>query len=549
MIHYTHRGISIEGNIVDVINADIYPGTIEIREGKIVNITRASGAYSHYIIPPFVDAHVHIESSMLVPSEFARVAVRHGTVATVSDPHEIGNVLGIAGVKFMLDNSKTVPFKFYFGAPSCVPATEHETSGGRIGAEEIEELFKTTEVNHLSEVMNFPGVINNDPDITGKIEIARKYGKAIDGHAPGLRGDALRKYISSGISTDHECLSLEEAEEKIQSGMKILIRQGSAAKDLMMLLELIDRYPDNCMFCTDDCHPDDLVKGPVREIVKKAIASGIDKFKVLRCVSVNPVKHYGLDVGLLQKGDYADLLIIDNFKDFNILKTVINGKMVSDGGRTLVEQIPVSPVNNFNIVEKRLSDFTVKKSGEKINLIIAEDKKIITGRERVIPKVSDDNLTSDPERDILKIVVINRYHDAPAAVAFVKGFGLKKGAIASSVAHDSHNIIAVGVSDRDLLRAVNNIIRNKGGMTVASDEYEECIPLPVAGLMATDDGFEVAERYHRIDSLAKDLGASLSAPFMTLSFMALPVIPSLKLTDRGLFDSVNFRFISLFETG
>ncbi|NOY65435.1 MAG: adenine deaminase [Nitrospirae bacterium] len=541
--------MSIEGNIVDVINSDIYPGIIEIRDGRIIKIRRTSSDYSHYIIPPFVDAHVHIESSMLVPSEFARVAVRHGTVATVSDPHEIANVLGISGVRFMLDNGKTVPFKFYFGAPSCVPATEHETSGGRIGAEEIEELFKTTEVNHLSEVMNFPGVINNDPDITGKIEIARRYGKPIDGHAPGLRGDALRKYISSGISTDHECLSLEEAEEKIQSGMKILIRQGSAAKDLMMLLELIDRYPDNCMFCTDDCHPDDLVKGPVREIVKNAIASGIDKFKVLRCVSVNPVKHYGLDVGLLQEGDYADLLIIDNFKDFNILKTVINGKIVSDGGRTLVEQIPVSPVNNFNIVEKRLSDFTVKKSGEKINLIIAEDKKIVTGRERVIPKVSDDYLTSDPERDILKIVVINRYHDAPAAVAFVKGFGLKKGAIASSVAHDSHNIIAVGVSDRDLLRAVNNIISNRGGMAVASDEYEECIPLPVAGLMATDDGFEVAERYHRIDSLAKALGASLSAPFMTLSFMALPVIPSLKLTDRGLFDSVNFRFISLFETG
>jgi adenine deaminase len=539
--------ITIEGNIVDLTGSEIYPGALKISNGRIAEIKRRTGPFSHYIIPPFVDAHVHIESSMLVPSEFARLAVRHGTVATVSDPHEIANVLGIAGVRFMLENSKTVPFKFHFGAPSCVPATPHETSGGRIGVEEIEDLFRTTTVNHLSEVMNFPGVINRDSEVMKKIETAKRHEKPVDGHAPGLRGDVLRRYISAGIGTDHESLSLEEAEEKIQAGMKVLIREGSAAKDLMMLLDLIDRYPDHCMFCTDDCHPDHLVNGPIRDMVRKAISSGIDKFKVLRAASLNPVTHYRLDVGLLRQGDPADFLIIDNLSDFNLLRTFINGQVVSEGGRSLIAQRPVSPVNNFDTAEKKLSDLTVKRDGEKMNLIVAEDGKITTGREVVTPKVIEGKVVSDTDRDILKIAVVNRYYDAPPSVAFVKGFGLRKGALAASVAHDSHNIIGVGASDRDLLRALNNVIKNRGGMAVVTDEYEKSIPLPVAGLMTDMDGLEVAVRYREVDRFAKELGSSLSAPFMTLSFMALTVIPSLKLSDRGLFDSANFRFIDLFD--
>lgn len=537
----------VSGNIVDVLHSTIYPGTLEICDGRIRNIVRDHQKHGTFLIPGFVDSHIHIESSMLIPSEFARLAVIHGTVATVSDPHEIGNVLGVEGVEYMIENGKTIPFKFYFGAPSCVPATRFETSGAEIGAEHVEELFKTQEIKFLGEVMNIPGVLSDDPGVMAKIRLAREYGKPVDGHAPGLRGKALERYIGAGISTDHESFEREEAIEKLKLGMKIHIREGSAARNFDTLSCLIEEYPDDCMLCSDDKHPDDLALGHVNELVKRALHSGLDRMKVLRCACVNPVLHYGLEVGLLQENDFADFVEIDNFQDLNILKTYINGEVVAENGKPLLPRIPAAIVNNFKARKKEVADFCVKKAGEQINVIEAIDGQLVTNRLHAIPSVSHGNVVSDPERDLLKIVVVNRYHDAPPAIGFVRDFGLKKGAIASSVAHDSHNIVAVGVTDEAICRAVNLIIERQGGLSVVSDDIQEILPLPIAGIMTDEDGFDVARQYSRLDKLAKRLGSTLKAPFMTLSFMALLVIPKLKLSDKGLFDGEKFELINLFS--
>ncbi len=533
------------GNILDVINSTIYPGTLEIKEGKIVNIVKDNKEYDIFLVPPLIDAHVHIVSSMLVPSEFARIAVIHGTAATVSDPHEIANILGVEGINYMLENSKTVPFKFYFGAPSCVPATTFETAGAELDAEKVEGLLQRDDIKYLSEMMNFPGVISNDPMVKAKIELAKKYGKPVDGHAPGLRGKQLEKYIKAGITTDHETCEREEALEKLQLGMKILIRESSAAKNFDALIDLIEEYSDYCMFCSDDKHPDDLVKGHINGLVKRALDLGYDKMKVLKVASLNPVKHYGLEVGLLRKGDYADFIVIDNFKDFNILKTYINGQLVAEEGKTLLPKIPVGIINHFKVREKRDSDFMVKKGGEKIYVIQAIDGQLVTEKVQEAPLVSDDYIVSDPERDILKLAVVNRYEDVPPAIAFIKNFGLNRGAIASSVSHDSHNIVAVGVSDKDIAKAVNLVIKNRGGLSIVYDDVEDVLPLPIAGLMTDEDGFRTAKRYSNFDKLAKGLGSNLRAPYMTLSFMALLVIPKLKLSDKGLFDGEKFEFTDL----
>lgn len=540
-------GTKISGNIVDVLNSRIYPGTLVISDGRIVNILKKEKSYNTFIIPGLIDSHVHIESSMLIPSEFARLAVRHGTVATVSDPHEIANVLGIAGVDYIIENGKTVLFKFYFGAPSCVPATHFETSGAGINAEQIEELLKNKEIKFLSEVMNFPWVIFDDPVVMTKIQLAKKYGKKIDGHAPGIRGRDLQKYIGAGVTTDHETFEKEEALEKLRSGMKILIREGSAARNFDTLIDLINDYPDDCMFCSDDKHPDDLVNGHINELVKRALNMGFDKIKVLRCACVNPVKHYGLEVGLLQKGDYADFVVIDNLENFNILQTYINGILVAENGGTFIPKVLAGTINNFRLHTKNMSEFSVEKGGERINVIGAIDGQLITNRICAIPKVFNNNVISDTENDLLKISVVNRYEDVPPAVAFVKNFGLKKGAIASSIAHDSHNIVAVGVTDEDICEAVNLIIENKGGLSIVYDNTQEVLPLPIAGIMTNEDGFKVAKRYFLLDKLAKEIGSNLKAPFMTLSFMALLVIPEIKLSDKGLFDGKRFEFINLFE--
>ncbi|MDY6837502.1 MAG: adenine deaminase [Thermodesulfobacteriota bacterium] len=538
---------TISGNIVDALNSETYPGTLKVSNGKIVDITRDRSHYDIFIIPGLIDAHVHIESSMLTPSEFARLAVIHGTVATVSDPHEIANVLGIDGVDYMIEDGQKVPLKFYFGAPSCVPATNFETAGAELGPEAVEMLLKRDEIKFLSEVMNYPGVVYQDPEVLAKIALAKKYKKRIDGHAPGVKGEMLEKYVKAGIETDHETIEKDEALQKLKLGMKLHIREGSAAKNFDTLSFAIDEYNDMSMLCSDDKHPDDLVMGQINALAKRALALGFDKMKVLKCACVNPVRHYGLDVGLLQKGDWADFLVIDNFEDFNILATYINGVKVAERGKTLLPRVPSRVVNDFRAREKQTSDFKVQTTGEIINVIEAIDGQVMTGRNRQKPRVENGFAVSDPERDILKLAVVNRYQDVPPAIGFVKNFGLKKGAISASVAHDSHNVVAVGVSDEDICRAVNRVIENKGGLAVVHDDLVETLALPVAGLMSNKDGFEVAKAYAHLDGRAKALGATLKAPFMTLSFMALLVIPELKLSDKGLFDGQRFEFVDLFE--
>ncbi len=538
---------SLSGNIVDVLNSKIYPGTLKISNGRIIDIIRESSEYKNYILPGFVDSHVHIESSMLTPSEFARVAVIHGTVAAVSDPHEIANVLGVDGVKYMLENGKTTPMKFYFGAPSCVPASTFETSGASIGPEELEELLKLEEIKYLGEVMNFPGVLSGDSILDKKISIAKKYSKLIDGHAPGLRGKGLMQYIDAGITTDHECLTKDEALEKIRLGMKVQIREGSAAKNAKDLMSIIEEHCEDCMFCSDDKHPDDLVKGHINDLVKMALNSGIDMMKVLTVACVNPVLHYKLDVGILQKGDSGDFLVVDNLHDFKILGTYINGQIVAGEGKSLINKVPSTILNNFNVGKKKKVDFALPRNKGNINVIEAIDGGLITNKLILIPRIVNGYAVSDVERDILKIAVVNRYSEEEVAIGFIKNFGLKKGAIASSVAHDSHNVIAVGVTDEDICRAVNLIIENKGGISAISEEKEMVLPLPIAGIMSNEDYSEVVNKYGAIDNMAKSLGSTLHAPFMTLSFMALLVIPKIKLSDMGLFDSEKFQFINIFE--
>ncbi|RLB25164.1 MAG: adenine deaminase [Deltaproteobacteria bacterium] len=538
---------SLSGNIVDVLNSKIYPGTLKISNGRIIDIIKESSEYKNYILPGFVDSHVHIESSMLIPSEFARVAVIHGTVAAVSDPHEIANVLGIDGVKYMIENGKTTPMKFYFGAPSCVPASTFETSGASIGPEELEELLKLEEIKYLGEVMNFPGVLSGDSILHKKISIAKKYSKLIDGHAPGLRGKGLMQYIDAGITTDHECLTKDEALEKIRLGMKVQIREGSAAKNAKDLMSIIDEHCEDCMFCSDDKHPDDLAKGHINDLVKMALNSGIDMMKVLTVACVNPVLHYKLDVGILQKGDSGDFLLVDNLHDFKILSTYINGQIVAGEGKSLINKVPSTILNNFNVGKKKKVDFALPRNKGNINVIEAIDGGLITNKLILIPKIVNGYAVSDVERDILKIAVVNRYSEEEVAIGFIKNFGLKKGAIASSVAHDSQNVIAVGVTDEDICRAVNLIIENKGGISAISEEKEMVLPLPIAGIMSNEDYSEVVNKYGAIDNMAKSLGSTLHAPFMTLSFMALLVIPKIKLSDMGLFDSEKFQFINIFE--
>ncbi len=538
--------IAIKGNIVDVKNEKIFSGTLKIEKGKIADIIKDKNECKNYLIPGFIDAHVHIESSMLTPSEFARVAAIHGTVAVVTDPHEIANVLGIDGVYYMLSNASKVPFKFYFGAPSCVPASPFETGGAVLDSKDVETLLKNDNIKFLAEMMNYPGVINKDAEVMKKINLAKKYSKPIDGHAPGLSGEELAKYVKYGISTDHECFTLEEGREKIKLGMKVIVRDGTAAHNFDDLRPLLEEHIDNCMLCSDDKHPNDLIKGHINLTVKRAIKNGMDPLKVLRAASINPVVHYNLDVGLLHVGDPADFIVVDNLHDLNILKTYINGIEVARNGKSLISRLKPEIKNNFNINLKNPSDFTVKSKGNSINVIVAIDGQLITEKSVEHPKVSNGEIVSDVDRDILKISVVNRYKNANTSVGFIKNFGIKEGAIASSVAHDSHNIIAIGVTDENICKAVNLVIKHKGGLCAVGTGKGTILPLPIAGIISDMDYNWVAKKYEEIRKTAKLLGAKLKAPFMTLSFMALPVIPKLRLTDKGLFDSENFRFFVLF---
>jgi len=549
------NSFSIRGNLVDVHQKKTYPAEIKVENGKIASITSNHKLQtSNYVLPGFIDAHVHIESSMLVPSEFAKLAVVHGTVATVSDPHEIANVCGMEGVEFMIENGKTVPFKFNFGAPSCVPATIFETAGAALDSTDVENLLKRDEIKYLSEMMNFPGVLNEDEGVMKKIAAAHRLLKPVDGHAPGLRGDLAKQYIAAGITTDHECFTKEEALDKLQNGMKILIREGSAAKNFEALVDLLNDYPNQMMFCSDDKHPDSLVLGHIDQLCERAVAKGINVYKVLQAACINPVLHYKLDVGLLKEGDPADFIVVKDLEKFKVVKTYINGELVAEEGKSKIESRKSNVINNFSCSKKEVNDFhyQLNKYGdeenmEQVNVIEALDGQLITNKLlKSITEISvrDSLLESNPVNDILKIVVVNRYNDTPIAKAFIKNFGLKKGAIASSVAHDSHNIVAVGVDDENICKAVNMVIEKKGGVSAVDNEKEMILALPVAGLMSNEEGYKVAASYTAIDKMVKEkLGSTLSAPFMTLSFMALLVIPHLKLSDKGLFDGDSFSFV------
>ena len=532
--------------MVDLFRGSIYAASVTVQDGQIVYIKPTKSTGGPFIIPGFIDAHVHIESSMLVPSEFARLAVTHGTVATVSDPHEIGNVLGVEGVEFMIANSRKVNFKCYFGAPSCVPATPFETAGATINAKDLQYLLSNPDIKYLAEMMNWPGVLHRDPLIMNKIRIAQKLNKPIDGHAPGLIGEQALNYAKAGISTDHECFTLEEAQDKLDAGMHVIIREGSAAKNFDALIPLLPEYCEKVMFCSDDMHPDSLIKGHINLLVQRAVSHGVDPIIALKAACVNPVAHYGLDVGLLRENDPADFLMVNDLKSFEVHKTFISGQLVASNRKSLLKSIPTGCPNNFSIDIKSPQDFEVKSENNKIRVIIAEDGQLVTSERKVSAKSENGCIVSDVDRDILKIVVVNRYHQSPVAISFVQNFGLKQGAIASSVAHDSHNIIAVGVDDKSLCHAVNQIITRKGGVAATSGDRTELLPLPVAGLMSNGDGYQVAEKYMAVDAFAKALGSQLSAPFMTLSFMALLVIPTLKLSDKGLFNGEKFEFVSRF---
>ncbi len=540
------NSFSISGQYVDILKKHIYPATITVQYGIIQSIEPNINATLHYLLPGFIDAHVHIESSMLIPSSFARLAVTHGTIGTISDPHEIANVCGMEGVQYMIDNGKKVPFHFFFGAPSCVPATIFETAGAAINSEDVKILLANPDIYYLSEMMNFPGVLFKDDEVMKKIAAAHKVGKPVDGHAPGLRGDEAKKYIEAGISTDHECFTIEEALDKLANGMKILIREGSAAKNFEALYELIEDHPTMTMLCSDDKHPDSLLEGHINTLCARAVAKGIDPFKVLTAACINPVNHYQLPTGKMQIGDVANFIVVEDLISFNVKQTYIKGELVAENGISFIKEVKENAINTFDAASIKEEDIAISihdypTQNGNIAVIEAIDGQLITSKLWLSPLIEGNYLVSNTKQDVLKMVVYNRYYAAPPKIAFIKNFGFKHGAIASTVAHDSHNIIAVGVSDADIIKAINLVIEEQGGISCVNENQNKVMGLPVAGLMSLEDPYKVAADYTEIDKMAKGLGSSLGSPFMTLSFMALLVIPHLKLSDKGLFDGDAFK--------
>jgi adenine deaminase len=540
------RSFEIKGQYIDIVGKRIYPAAIEVKDGIISSIQPIEEAPNKYILPGFIDSHVHIESSMLIPSAFAKLAVIHGTIGTISDPHEIANVCGVEGVHYMIDNGKKVPFHFFFGAPSCVPATTFETAGAVINSEEVAKLLENENIYYLSEMMNFPGVLFKDEEVIKKIKAAHAAGKPVDGHAPGLMGEDAKTYIEAGISTDHECFTIEEAVDKLSYGMKILIREGSAAKNFEALYELIDDHPNSVMLCSDDKHPDSLVLGHINQLCARAVAKGLNIFNILKAACVNPVIHYKLPTGLARVNDPANFIVVEDLIDFKVAQTYINGQLVAENGHSFIATIDEKIINQFDTNYINEDSITVAIDGypskeNKIAVIEAIDGQLITNCLWEEATIMDGKIVSDTEKDILKMVVYNRYHQAAPKMAFIKNFGFKQGAIASTVAHDSHNIIAVGVDDASIMNAINAVIKEKGGISCVNESAMEVLGLPVAGLMSKEDPYKVANAYSTIDAMAKSLGSSLGSPFMTLSFMALLVIPHLKLSDKGLFDGDRFK--------
>ena len=536
--------MKLKGLIVDIHERIIFPAIITIKNGRIKSIEKKEIAEGNYILPGLIDAHIHIESSMVTPGSFACEAVSRGTIGVVSDPHEIANVLGTEGVNVMIEDGDRVPFKFWFGAPSCVPATKYETSGAAINASGVKELLNRKEIKYLSEMMNYPGVIFRDNEVMEKIKISINRGKPIDGHAPGLTGEDLRKYVAAGISTDHECSTIEEAREKIALGMKILIREGSAATNLDALKELYKTNPNDLMLCSDDLHPEMLKKRHINKLISKLVSEGYDLFDVVRSATINPVDH-GLEAGLLRIGDPADFIIVDDPGKMNVLETWIDGKIVFEKGKATFKYKSGKSLNKFNCSEIKEENISIKAKGSKIRIIEAFDGELLT-KEIIGNLPGKDFIEPDKKTDILKIVVKDRYNDAPPAVGFIKGFGLKKGAFSSSVAHDSHNIICIGTTDSDIVAAINEVVKMKGGLAVVHEGNAETLRLPIAGIMSDKPVSEVADKYESLSSLVKSFGCKMSAPFMTLSFMALLVIPELKLSDKGLFDGRKFGLVPLF---
>ena len=537
---------SIAGQYVDIVGKQIYPASIQVENGIIVAISPCENAPLQYLLPGFIDSHVHIESSMLIPSSFARLAVLHGTIGTISDPHEIANVCGVDGVHYMIDNGKKVPFHFFFGAPSCVPATTFETAGAMIDSDQITELLASDDIYYLSEMMNFPGVLYNDPEVIKKISAAHKAGKPVDGHAPGLRGEDAKKYIAAGISTDHECFTMDEALDKLGLGMKILIREGSAAKNFEALYPLIDTHTSNIMLCSDDKHPDSLLEGHINQLCARAVAKGIDKFNVLQAACINPIDHYKLPTGKMKVGDPANFIVLNDLISFKVNATYINGKLVAEKGISFIAPVQETTINQFDaalITAMQLKMYAKDYPNQhgRIPVIKAIDGQLITNCIWMSPTEKEDCLVTNTQSDVLKMVVYNRYKSAPPSIAFIKNFGFTHGAIASTVAHDSHNIIAVGVDDESITTAINSVIQEKGGVSCVNKTEIKILALPVAGLMSNADPYEVAEQYTIIDAMSKALGSQLGSPFMTLSFMALLVIPHLKLSDKGLFDGDQFK--------
>ncbi len=540
---------TITGSIVDVVAKTITKGILYFENGKIVAIDPSEEVENQYIIPGFVDAHIHIESSMMLPAEFARYSVIHGTVACVCDPHEMANVCGVPGVDYMIENGNHSPMKFFFGAPSCVPSTKFETSGAILDAEAVEKLLERDDIYFLAEMMNFPGVIHKNKEVYAKLDAAKRLGKPIDGHAPELKGEDLEKYAAGGITTDHECMTIAEAEAKVALGMTIQIREGSAAKNFNDLLPLLDKYPNQIMFCSDDKHPDDLMKnGHIDTLARRAVAQGYDPIDVLRICSLTPIKHYKLDVGLLQKGDDADFVVVNNLAEFEVKSTFIKGVKVSENGKpTFPRFVPSGLINQFNVKKISVEQLCVTPAGDKLKVILVDDGQLFTHTGFVKPKTKNGNVVSDLENDILKLVVYNRYQSSEPAIGFIHNIGLKRGAIASTVAHDSHNIVAVGTSDEEITSAINQIIDCKGGILACEGDRTCLLPLPICGLISELEGEVIAKRYEEVDAMAKELGSKLQAPFMTVAFMSLLVIPELKLGDRGLFDGRSFEFVNLME--
>ncbi len=539
----------VAGQLVDIVERRVHGAAVTVVGGQITAIEPADDAPPTFLLPGFIDAHVHIESSMLVPTEFARAAVLHGTVATVSDPHEIGNVLGVAGIEYMLDNASRSPLKFFFGAPACVPATMFETAGATITVEEVEQLLADPRILYLSEMMNFPGILSGDADCLAKVAAAQKLGKPVDGHAPGLRGEEAARYIAAGITTDHECFTKDEALGKLEAGCKISIREGSAARNFDALVSLLGEFPRQTMLCSDDKHPDELQIGHINLLVRRAVVAGIDVFDALQAACLNPIEHYKLDVGQLRVGDSADFIEVDSLTEFEVLRTWIDGELVAENGVTSIPRVEPAIVNQFVPTRVEPDQLVVPVQPGKLQVIEALDGQLITNRIEVEPKIVNEKVVSDVGNDVLKLAIINRYHDAPPAIAFIKNFGLRRGAMASSVAHDSHNVIAVGTNDDDLAAAINAVMDARGGLSaVCQDEQtNHLLPLPVAGLMATGTCEEIGIAYQKLDAAVKSWGSPLRAPYMTLSFMGLLVIPELKLSDLGLFDGGKFEFSPLLE--